>query len=533
MAETRKAKSAALGIGHMSWIESRAPQPDLMPHMQPLKLFQLDWIQLWNSSPKGQKVFLDSLSGRVDAHLNRQPTGLELASRDTKSVGRDAASHAHAVPVLYLNEGFFPTYGCLEWLMGLGADAEIRTGQGALIGYLSFVTGGLQNFSGSRFKRVTLEARHHLMLEPPRLGSSAQADYWHLPEEEVTTEVKFLQSEAREMGAHGALFPIEVLLGEPGPWGAFARQCFKPAEVTAEGDFQPPYGDIDIIAVSTDRLKSVAHLLRSIRAFLAPQINVTIVVQCRQTLLWKILAQRYRARFIHVAEDTGLAACRNLAVRETQGKFIFLMDDDFQVDERCRLDAALKILTNHREISVLGGNLLDVERWGAPRSEEVSQGFAMHLLEEAEQIVWLRVEDAPRLRTFVNSVDYFETCDIVDNFALIRRDHVFEKGVFWNDELRIGAEHQDLYIRLKRLNPGAIVARTNTLKVRNVRVQSRRYKRMRYRVDYFFNLFFRDLGLKSVTIIGERQRVYSPEGVSAYLEQPQMHSIFPPGQRIT
>jgi hypothetical protein len=203
------------------------------------------------------------------------------------------------------------------------------------------------------------------------------------------------------------------------------------------------------------------------------------------------------------------------------------MDDDFFLDERCRLEAALRIMEARPDLAVLGGNLLDVETWTSPREAEISQGFSMHMIRGGDRVVWLRLEDAPRVRNFVNPVDYYELCDIVDNFALIRREKVFDSGVFWNPALKIGAEHQDLYIRLQR-QTNALVARTNALKVRNVRVQSRRFKIMRGRVDTYFRLFMRDLGLRSFSIVGERLRAMSSDGASVYMEQPSMKPIFPP-----
>lgn len=267
--------------------------------------------------------------------------------------------------------------------------------------------------------------------------------------------------------------------------------------------------DIDVVAVTTNRFSNTRELLKSIRKFLPSELEITVVAQTRSTRKWRSLATRFDARLIHVEGDRGLSWSRNHAVSHTVRPIVFLMDDDFQVDSRCRLEDALAILNNHQEIAILGGNLLDVHHWRDPRSSEVSQGFAMRMIEGPPDIVWRRLEDAPRDRQYVNPGDYFEYCDIVDNFALIRRDAVFQR-VEWNPSLKIGAEHQDLYIRMKLQGIGA-VARTNTLKVRNVRVQSRQFRRMRERTNEFFPLFFEDLGLRSFHILGERKRTVTQE----------------------
>lgn len=289
--------------------------------------------------------------------------------------------------------------------------------------------------------------------------------------------------------------------------------------------------DIDVIAVTTDRFSSVRELLASIRRFLPSELRVTVVAQTPATPAWRRLARRFDARLIHVEEDRGLSFSRNLAVASTDRPIVFLMDDDFQIDSRCRLTDALTILNNHDEIAVLGGNLLDVTHWKEPSSAEVSQGFAMKMLQGPPDIVWRRLEDGPRNRHYVNPFDYFEYCDIVDNFALIRRETVFDI-VEWNPALKIGAEHQDLYIRLKSKGIGA-VARSNTLKVRNVRVQSRRFQRMRARVDQFFPRLFSDLGLRSFHILGERKRITAQDNGHVLADRRHPDGVYVPAQRIS
>lgn len=352
----------------------------------------------------------------------------------------------------------------------------------------------------------------------------AVKDDWRIPLDTFRT-AKVLDVGDVTQGRAYMYWPLWFIEQLNAPIGAFARS------LTIGTDGEAPLAkpdsdhytlhDIDVIAVTTDRWKSVQKLLASTRQQLGDGVGITIAVQSRSSVRWRWLARRYRATLLHVAEDSGLAWSRNHAVNNTHRPLIFLMDDDFQLDERCLINDALNILELYPEISVLGGNLLDVETWGDGRGAEVSQGFAMKMITGEPDIAWLRLEDAPRQRHFINPVHYIEYADIVDNFALMKRKDVFDQGVFWNPELKIGAEHQDLYIRLKRIGK-ATVARTNALKVRNVRVQSRRFRAMRSRVDRFFEIFFRDLGLGSFTIVGERQRVRAQDGGHAYLENTQL-----------
>ena len=128
-----------------------------------------------------------------------------------------------------------------------------------------------------------------------------------------------------------------------------------------------------------------------------------------------------------------------------------------------------------------------------------------------KRVTWTRLEDLPRERHYVDYCTYLEGCDIVDNFALFRRETTFDTGVTWDPHLKIGAEHQDLY--LKFLDLGDItVARTNALKVRNVRIQSKAFRGKRNRQDQFFAHFFRAHGLDSWAITGGWSRVMCVDG---------------------
>lgn len=276
------------------------------------------------------------------------------------------------------------------------------------------------------------------------------------------------------------------------------------------------FDEVDVIGVTTNRYRSVRELLRSIRSYWGWEVNICLVAQTPQTARWSALATKFKAEIVHVAKDTGLSASRNIAVDRTHRPIVFLVDDDFQIDDRSKLKEALTILAHRPEVSILGGNLLDVAHWRTPRSREVSQGFAMRLIPSRKSVRWLRLEDAPRNREFISGSAYIEECDIVDNFAAFKRQAVFDRGIRWNNRLKIGAEHQDFYIRVQRAG-NIRVFRTNLLKVRNVRIQPPTFRKMRSRADLFFSAFFKDLGLDGFEIVGERERGIAQDGGSIHI----------------
>ena len=347
-------------------------------------------------------------------------------------------------------------------------------------------------------------------------------------EDDVLSQTDVLRPNWSNIKTSHLCTPFDYLSKSTTPVGALLREL---SSVSSEAhSAKPPstkplgLSDIDVVAVTTQRYKNVRELLKSIRAMWGQDIKVHVVIQAPKTLRWSLLGRRFHAILIHTTTDFGLSASRNLGVARCQRELVFLMDDDFQIDERCRLNTALQILNQNQDISVLGGNLLDVGQHKTPRRQEVSQGFAMKLLAKPPNVRWLRLEDSPRERIFHDASTYYETCDIVDNFALFRRRSVFGAGASWSEPLKITAEHQDFYLRLSTMRIGQI-ARTNALKVRNVRLQNRHFRAIRYRSEFMFR-FFDDLGLQSFEIVGERTRKKTVSGDHALIETGKFNPRF-------
>ena len=269
--------------------------------------------------------------------------------------------------------------------------------------------------------------------------------------------------------------------------------------------------DLDIISVTTDRFRCVLHLAQSIRKCLGWEPTITVAVQARIGLVWRLMARRYRVTLIDVPWDYGLSACRNKAVTATERPIILLTDDDFQLDERSDVLQALKLIGNNGP-SIVGGNLTDVDLWNTPRADEESQGFAMKGELSSTSLKWIRLEDLKRHRIWLDPGHYIEECDIVDNFALIDRNRIFGQNVSWSNELKIGAEHQDLYLKL--LRDSILIVRTNLLKVRNVKYRNSRFRKMRNRTDFFWSIFFDLHSLDTMEIVGERIRGKLHDGVT-------------------
>ena len=360
--------------------------------------------------------------------------------------------------------------------------------------------------SGSDFRP------HITYYEGHRVSRGAE-DFWLAPDEDLPTTIEaraqaeVLVIEKIGPGTLALSRPFSYVRGSISRLGFYARQLeYAPGasdssrEPSASGQLPYSLDDIDVVAVTTDRWESVRWLLRSVREQLGDRVTITVVVQAHTSRRWRGLSRSYRANFLYVDQDFGLSAGRNLAVASTRRRLVFLMDDDFVLDDRCRTLDALEVLSVNPGLSVLGGNLLDVKNFSDGVDLEVSQGFAMEALSGPPRLTWLRLESRPRERIFLDEYTYFERCDIVDNFALFVRKDTFDRGLKWRPELKIMAEHQALYVDALDLD-NVLVARTNALRVRNVRIQNLRYRLMRFR-PRFFSLWFDAQELSSFEVLG-------------------------------
>lgn len=151
----------------------------------------------------------------------------------------------------------------------------------------------------------------------------------------------------------------------------------------------------------------------------------------------------------------------------------------------------------------------------------------MRAVRNGDHLRWFRLEHIARRRLFVHHCWYLERADIVDNFALMRRDRVFQMGLGWDSDLKIGAEHMQFYIDSLETLRGSIF-RTNALQVLNVRVQPKKFRVKRDRTPFFFSLFFRSGRVKSLSIIGERWRGMMEHRFSVHVNRNRIEIYSPP-----
>lgn len=271
--------------------------------------------------------------------------------------------------------------------------------------------------------------------------------------------------------------------------------------------------DVDLIFTSVDRSKSAFRFIETIRKEIGPEIKITVAVQQDEPGVWAGFAQKHDVKLIMVGEDYGLSASRNECVRQTNRRVVFLCDDDFIFDSRLKFDAALDVLSDNSDINILGGMFLN--QWRTPNgqlSRELPTSFACKLAEKGEVATFLPLEFTPRQRHFLDEKYFIEFTDTVNNFALMRRELFETFNNYWNEGIKILGEHEEFYIRLKRLKLGPrSVAYTNLLATRHVRESNPTFKLKRERTEGLA-VAMRATGHKKYEFVGRRTDLLTQDG---------------------
>lgn len=118
-----------------------------------------------------------------------------------------------------------------------------------------------------------------------------------------------------------------------------------------------------------------------------------------------------RIKIIHNETNKGIAYTTNIAIKNGDGKYIALMDDD-DVSEPERIEKQVKYLENHIEIDVLGGAYEVID-------------------EEGNHISYPAV---PRSNSkYIKAMLPFRCVDFVNSTTMIRRDFIIKNDIWYRD----------------------------------------------------------------------------------------------------
>jgi GT2 family glycosyltransferase len=230
---------------------------------------------------------------------------------------------------------------------------------------------------------------------------------------------------------------------------------------------------ISIVVKTFEREECLVALLESVRA-----LGLTLPVLVADDSK-KPQGEQIRQRFSDLnldyqdlPFDMGLSAGRNHLLDRVKTEFFLLLDDDYVLDERTDLAAAIRMLED-KDLDILGGATYDYKSIRYPwdrtiRSVQVALtgGTLFNYLGTIE-----REGDSITISYITRSVPDYLEADIVPNFFVARTAAVRDQNR-WDDNLKFN-EHTEFFMRAK--DNGLRVASSRIFGARHCPVRPKQY----------------------------------------------------------
>ena len=251
---------------------------------------------------------------------------------------------------------------------------------------------------------------------------------------------------------------------------------------------------IRLVFVTMLRPESARRMIDSVRRF-HPHLPITFAEQAEPP--GDLQDLEGEACRILLPFDLGLAASRNQLIDSIEEDFFILGDDDFYVVSPLKLTTAVSFLRANPDVVFLGGHVTDYfySDDQEPRCVDFRRESNIAIDTTGNGVVLIpRTYVGGEVRTHEGVS--FERCDYVANWGIGRTSFFRESGFRWSDQLKIGHEHLDFFLRLKMQFPEKRVFFWRGLSVDHHRHRegSDRYTSYRQR-DEFIEAFGRQAGL--------------------------------------
>ncbi len=210
------------------------------------------------------------------------------------------------------------------------------------------------------------------------------------------------------------------------------------------------------------------ELIASVRRF-HPDIPITLAEQTDGEGELREIEDGNVTRMI-VPFDTGLGATRNILVKSIKEKYFILADDDFVITEKLPLEKALRFMEAQEDAVFLGGHVTDIvyRKDGSTVCKDDRRDSNIAIDTTGKGVVLLPREfvGGPQIEF---EGEKFLQCDYVANWGIGRTGFFRETGFAWSEEIKIGIEHLDFFLRLKTQHPQARVYFWENLRVEHHR----------------------------------------------------------------
>ncbi len=181
--------------------------------------------------------------------------------------------------------------------------------------------------------------------------------------------------------------------------------------------------DVTAVVKTFERPHVVQRLVTSARR-LYPTLPIVVVDDSRKPV------ELDSAEVVPLPYDSGVSAGRAAGLARVRTEYVLVLDDDIVFFRGTRLAPALALMERHREIDVMGGQVIDLPRLRRRRLTDVGDAIFP--------------TDAVPLAPLGSTIGGLTVCAKVWNFFLARRDRL--ALVEWDPQLK-RMEHADFFTR--------------------------------------------------------------------------------------
>lgn len=230
--------------------------------------------------------------------------------------------------------------------------------------------------------------------------------------------------------------------------------------------------DVTIIITAHKRPVALKQCLRSIRKYY-PDVPVIVVTDAELTNPAIKAIHKARANLYILEYDAGLSRMRNKGVKEADTPYAMICEDDMEFIAETSLERLKSVLDADSKVALCAGSLKTPSgKRDYMNNLRINMDAKEYEILPIKNPEWLKTEEA---------VEYCYA-EHVFNFFLLRKS----SGLPWDNDLKIGIEHTDFFLRMKIDHPEWKAAITTSVVANHNEAQlSRKYKKDRGRKEYW------------------------------------------------
>ena len=210
-----------------------------------------------------------------------------------------------------------------------------------------------------------------------------------------------------------------------------------------------PYPSVSVVIPTHNRKKKLIRLINSIQRCKYPQSKIEIVVvdDASTDKTFETVKETFpEIKILRNNMELFPSACRNLGIKNSQGEYIFLVDDDNVLDENAPGEL-VKVFAKYNDVGIVGPIMYYYKN---PKKVWCA-GARLY----PPIFIPTHISQAVNRQNF--SEKQLIECDYVPNTFMIKRIMTKQIG-FFDETLPIGWEEADFALRIKKKHYKVVIS---------------------------------------------------------------------------